>query len=118
MSRPRCFVGSSAEAVAVAAAVQEALEHDAEVTVWTQHVFELSGFSIESLLNILHTVDFGIFVFAPDDVVRIRGTEQQTARDNVILELGLSIGILGRGRSFLLVPRSDPDLRIPTDLVG
>lgn len=118
MSRPKCFVGSSREALDVAKAVQEALEHDAEVTVWNQDVFELSGFAVESLLGILHKVDFGIFVFAPDDVVRIRGHEQQSARDNVIFELGLSIGILGRRRSFVLVPRSDPDLRIPTDLIG
>ncbi len=118
MSRPRCFVGSSREALVVAQAVQEALEHDAEVTVWNQDVFELSDFAIESLLDILRKVDYGIFVFAPDDILRIRGNEQPAARDNVILELGLSIGILGRRRSFLLVPKSDPDLRIPTDLIG
>jgi hypothetical protein len=52
MSRPRCLVRSS-EAVYVSAAIQEALEHDAGVTVWNDTGFELSGIATESLSDIL-----------------------------------------------------------------
>jgi len=38
--RPRIFVGSATESLDIAYAVQENLEHNAEITVWTQGIFE------------------------------------------------------------------------------
>jgi predicted nucleotide-binding protein len=38
-------------------------------------------------------------------------------RDNVILELGLFIGALGRQRVFMLIEQG-MDVKIPTDLLG
>lgn len=117
-SNPRLFVGSSSEGLTIAYAIQENLDRDAEVTVWPQAVFELSAGTLESLLTHLDTTDFGVFVFTPDDVVRLRGTEYDAARDNVVFELGLFIGRLGRQRSFIVLPRGEGDLRIPSDLAG
>lgn len=118
MSKPRLFVGSATESLEVAYAVEEELEHDAEVTVWTQGLFELSKTVVEGLLAELKTADFGLFIFTPDDVVKIRGTEQSAVRDNVLFELGLFVGRLGRERSFILLPKGTRNFHLPSDLAG
>ncbi|MFD0916845.1 TIR domain-containing protein [Pseudahrensia aquimaris] len=116
--KPKLFIGSSAEQLDIAYAVQENLEHDVEATVWTQGIFELSKTTIESLVDAIEETDFGLFIFAPDDVSMIRSDEMATVRDNVIFELGLFIGRLGRERAFIITPSNSSDLRMPTDLLG
>jgi predicted Zn-dependent protease len=115
--KPRAFIGSSVEGLDAAYAIQQNLLHDAECTVWDQSVFELSSTSIESLIEALANSDFAIFVFSPDDETKMRGKESATVRDNVLFELGLFIGRLGRERVFFVVP-SGTDMHIPTDLLG
>lgn len=115
--KPHVFIGSSTEGLAVAYAIQSNLDRDAEVTVWTQDVFHPSKFVMESLTDQLDKADVGIFVFSPDDVVKMRGVEHMTVRDNVIFEYGLYIGRLGRGRSFIVAPAGEP-LHLPSDLLG
>lgn len=114
----RLFIGSSTENLDVAYAAQENLEHDLEVTVWSQGLFEPSKFTMESLLESLDEFDFGLFVFAPDDVTKLRDQTFQTVRDNVIFELGLFIGKLSRERCFIIIPRTNTDFHLPTDLLG
>lgn len=117
MTKPRIFVGSSVEGLNVAYAVQQNLLHDAEVTVWGQGVFELSRTSIESLSNALQDNDFAVFVFSPDDLLKIRNAISPSVRDNVLFEFGLFIGRLGRERVYFLLPTTG-ELHLPTDLLG
>ena len=44
-----------------------------------------------------------------------RADEVTTARDNVLFELGLFMGALGRERTFIVTEKS---VRLPTDLAG
>jgi O-acetyl-ADP-ribose deacetylase (regulator of RNase III) len=115
--KPRIFVGSSKEHLHLAYAIQKCLDHDADVTVWTQGVFDISKSALESLLAVLDRMDYGVFVFAPDDLVTIRGKKMQAARDNVVFELGLFMGRLGRGHGFVVAPEGH-NLRVPSDLLG
>lgn len=117
-SRPAVFVGSSTEGLPLARALQENLDHDAEVTLWTQGVFELTERPLEDLLRQVDASDFAVFIFTADDVVKLREAEYLVARDNVIFELGLAVGRLGQKRTFILAPRSAPTVRFPSDLVG
>ena len=117
-ARPRVFLASSKESLDCAYAILQNLEEDAEVTVWSQGVFELTGTSIESLFKVLDKSDFGIFVFAPNDTLRIRQNKYKAIRDNVVFELGLFMGKLGRERTFIVTPKGTPSLRIPSDLYG
>jgi hypothetical protein len=116
--KPRMFIGSSVEQLDLAYAAQDNLEHDVEGTVWTQGIFGLSRSSLASLIDVLDESDFGLFIFAPDDVTTIRDATKRTVRDNVVFELGLFIGRLGSERCFTMVPRGTEDLHLPTDLIG
>lgn len=114
----RLFVISSTEALTVARAIQNAFEHDPYmVTVWTDGVFIASRYPVESLEQELDESDFAIAIASPDDVVESRGKSVTTARDNVVFEIGLFIGRLGRKRSLLLEPRGE-SVKLPSDLSG
>lgn len=116
--KPRIFIGSSTEALDIAYAIQENLEHDSNPTVWTQGIFEISSNSLDDLIQALNNFDFGIFVFKPDDITEMRSNKLNTVRDNVIFELGLFIGKLGKRRVFFVLPDSTRDFHLPTDLLG
>lgn len=114
----KVFIASSVEGLDIAYAIQENLEHDAEVTIWTQGVFEPSDQIVPRLLAVLDRTDFGIFVFSPDDMTKLRKAELQTVRDNVVLELGLFVGRLGHQRIFMITPKAGPRFHVPSDLLG
>lgn len=116
--KPRMFIASSVDHLDLAYAAQEGLEHDVDCTVWSQGVFNLSKTTMTSLIDTLDESDFGLFVFAPSDLVQMKDASKQVVRDNVIFELGLFIGSLGQDRSFILTPRDVEDFHLPTDLTG
>lgn len=116
-SRSIIFVGSSTEGLKYAKALQQNLDHAMQVVLWSQGVFGLSGGTLESLVEKLQSVDFAALVVTPDDLIQSRDKIQASPRDNVLLELGLCIGCLGRERSFIVYDRSS-DIKLPTDLAG
>jgi len=118
MIKPRIFIGSSTEHLDIAYAIQENLQYDSESTVWTQGIFKLSKTNLDSLIEALSEFDFAIFVFHPDDITQIRNQSFETVRDNLIFELGLFMGKLGKENVFFLIPNSVEKLHLPTDLLG
>jgi CRP/FNR family transcriptional regulator, cyclic AMP receptor protein len=135
-AKPVVFIGSSKEGLDIAnAAAGQIRSNDIEVRVWSEGVFTASKTAIESLEAIVRQSDFAILVVSPDDRVSLRGKVFAAPRDNVIFELGLFMGALGRTRVFVLRPSAsqtavDPvsafrdwlwprlSLRLPTDLLG
>lgn len=118
--RPRIFLGSSVEGLAVLQAIHTGLEHDDFlVKPWTANVFKPSNGSIEALEEEITRADFGVLVLTKDDHIlnEARGVDTYAPRDNVLLELGMCIGALGRKRAYMVIPRGR-ELKIPTDLLG
>src|SRR5438067_3266019 len=108
---PSLFIGSSSEGLHVAERLQQVLEPHVEATIWSQGVFGLGGGTLETLVDQAARFDYAALVVTPDDTGTKRGVSRAVARDNVLLEIGLFIGILGRFRTFLVLPRkSEVDL--------
>ncbi|GAA4465615.1 hypothetical protein GCM10023170_075220 [Phytohabitans houttuyneae] len=93
------------------------LASDARLTLWNEGHFRSGDGFLETLVRSLDEFDFAILVATPDDSVLSRGVSALTPRDNVLFELGLFMGRLGRGRTFLVHPKQH-ELRLPSDLLG
>ncbi|HMK27607.1 MAG TPA: nucleotide-binding protein [Chitinophagaceae bacterium] len=117
MNKPAIFIGSSSEGEPIAYAIQENLENVGDIYVWTQGVFELGSSYLESLIKELDKADFAILVLTEDDITISRNQETVSPRDNVLFELGLFMGRLGRNRSFFVYDK-DKNIKIPSDLSG
>jgi predicted nucleotide-binding protein len=116
--KPHIFIGSSTEALTVAKELKKGLIGNGLTTqLWTDGIFTASKTTIEALELALTNSDFAILVLAPDDTVTSRGKTTDAPRDNVIFELGLFMGALSRGRTFLVTPRKF-EIKLPTDLLG
>lgn len=116
-TRPSLFIGSSTEGLRIAKALQVLLQHPCEVTIWSQGVFGLSRGTLETLVTALEKFDFAILALTPDDLLTSRETEKPAPRDNVLFELGLFMGGIGRDRTYIVYDRT-ADLKLPSDLAG
>lgn len=115
----RIFVASSSEQLA---AVREVVDNINKAKAfhaqpWQEEVFEFSKAYIESLENELDRADFAVVILTGDDASNVRGNNVNLPRDNVIFELGLFAGRLGRERCFFFVD-GDSDTKIASDLSG
>ena len=117
-SVPTVFIGSSSEALAEATSLNRTLSrHDVTCRLWTQGVFQLSQTTIEDLIRTSSECDFAVLFLTPDDMTSSRGSRKSSPRDNVVFELGLFMGSIGRDRTYIVLPRR-VDLKLPTDLLG
>jgi CRP/FNR family transcriptional regulator, cyclic AMP receptor protein len=112
------FILSSSEALPIAHEIQNTFAHDNfSVVICSDGVFTASAYPIESLEQAVDASDFALAIAQPGDFITSRGHTIAVPRDNVIFELGLFIGRLGRKRTFLLEPRGDNG-KLPSDLSG
>jgi CRP/FNR family cyclic AMP-dependent transcriptional regulator len=117
-TKPRLFIGSSKESLAVAEAIKFAIPADvASCALWSEGVFGASTFPIDDLETQLAISDFAVLVTAGDDTVISRRKKMGAPRDNVVFELGMFMGGLSRRRVFLLAPQGI-SIKIPSDLLG
>lgn len=116
--KPKIFIGSSLESIKYARALEAKLHRVASVTVWTnKQIWRLGLATLENLINLLPGHDFAVLILGAEDVTSSRGDVRPAPRDNIIFELGLFMGHLGRSRTFFLC-RKGIDLKIPSDLNG
>ncbi|MCB8884013.1 nucleotide-binding protein [Acidisoma cellulosilytica] len=115
---PRIFVISSKEGLPVARQVRQNLDSDEmPVYLWDHGTFAVSEYPISSLEDAIERADFTIAIAKADDILVMRGESSKVPRDNVHFEYGISVGHLGRERSFLLV-EADAEIRLASDLAG
>lgn len=116
--RTKVFIISSVESLEVARIVQNSFAHDNFLPVlWTDGVFRVASYPMQSLIDEVTDSDFAIAIAHGDDTSSIRGKEWPVPRDNVIFELGLFMGHLGKDRAILMEPRDD-GVKLPSDMTG
>jgi predicted nucleotide-binding protein len=120
--KPRVFVGSSSEARPVVQKLLAPLNAECAVAHpwWSSPAFNQDDTTFGALLAAAMTYDFGVFVIAADDLTTSRNSTKFTVRDNVLFELGLFIGQLGRERVAAILERLDVpnEIKMPSDLFG
>lgn len=117
--KPSIFIGSSSEALPLANAVKNELGRHFNVDLWSEKLFELGEDTLNNLLRFVQCYDFAVLVITDDDQTLCRRGSRASPRDNVVFELGLFMGALGRRRAFPLVAQTaDGPPKIPSDLLG
>lgn len=118
--KPRIFIGSSTNALNIAELAQAELKNDAEPELWNNGTFRTTYVPIENLMSAVEQYHFALFILLPEDPVTIRDTSTLSVRDNVLFELGLFMGRLGRDRNFFITPQGTDksQLHLPSDLSG
>ena len=115
--RPVLFIGSSAESLSIVRVIESELAHDNILVKPWPRIFGPSHFPVDDLITVLGQADFAAFVVCADDVVTSRKKRNVAPRDNVVFELGMAMGQMGRERS-LLIQDAAANLKIPSDLIG
>lgn len=115
---PRIFVISSSAGVPVARMIRQELHgDDMSIFPWDNGIFTASNYPLSTLRSAIDSCDFTISIVRADDALIQRGATVKAARDNVHLEYGISVGLLGIERSLLLVDVAE-DVALPSDTAG
>ncbi len=120
MNPIKVFVASSTEGKVIAKKLQRLLKtklgRTAVVELWWNK-FAYSDTAIESLESAAEEADFAVLVMTGDDITVCRKEKIVAPRDNLVFELGLFIGALGRERAFV-ARDSKSQLKLPSDILG
>ena len=115
--RDSIFIASTTEGIDIARKIQLNFEFDKfDTIIWDQFVDQPSKIVIESIEGASKKFNYAIIVCTQDDIKFIRVSKKLSVRDNIIFELGLFIGTIGRDHVFIVKPRIEFDL--PSDLLG
>src|SRR5437879_5120245 len=114
---PSLFIGSSSKGKEVAEYLQQALEGHCEATLSEQGVFVLGQSHLESLALACKHSDFAAFILTPSDIITDPDESKQTLGNNILFELGLFMGSLGRYRTFIVYCHED-ESTLPSHLKG
>ncbi len=117
LKKPKVFIASSTEGLKIAEYLQAGLDTVTESTIWSQGFFGLTGGYLENLVKSASQYDYAIMILTPDDLITKKGQTENSPRDNVIFELGLFMGSIGRDHTFIVKCRDDK-LDLPSDLDG
>lgn len=114
--KPKIFIGSSLAGYEIAEKVKNYLANIGDCYLWQDpNVWELNRSTFENLLRMVSYFDFGVFVATADDLTLTNDKIVIEPRDNVILEMALFLGAMGRDKSFLLV---EDGIKLPSDFHG
>jgi hypothetical protein len=123
--KPKVFIGSSNKGKEIAEIVKEHLEenNEIEVKVWWDKIFRIGETYIERLLKATKEFDFALLVITGEDEKEKQGKpgnedeEKRKVNENVLFELGLFMGRLGRHKAIMLYD-DDHKAVPPSDLEG
>jgi len=102
----------------VATAVETELARRKFATArWDHGNFPPGGNVLQSVKRLILRSRGVVLVMTPDHTMTFRDTQVRVPRDNLVFEFGLSVGLLGDDRTFVLRP-SDSDFRLPSDTGG
>lgn len=114
--KPKIFIGSSKAGYTIAEKVKANLSSVGDCFLWQDpDVWEPNRSTFDNLLRMARYFDFGVFVATADDLTLTNDKIVIEPRDNVILEMSLFLGSMGRDKSFLLV---EEDIKLPSDFNG
>lgn len=114
--KPKIFIGSSTAGYIVAEKVKNYLTETGDCILWKDpNVWEPNRSTFENLLKMVSYFDFGVFVATADDLTLTNDKIVIEPRDNVVLEMALFCGAMGRDKSFLLV---EEGIKLPSDFDG
>jgi hypothetical protein len=117
--KPKLFIGCSSKRLPIARALSQLLAGNVDVAVWQDAPeFAIGESILDALIKVGKAYDFAILIFGQDDVTMMGGVEMPTVRDNVIFELGLFMGHMGKGRAFWLNASGAKAPYLSSDLAG
>ena len=127
MQQKELFIGSSREGLKYAKKLKELLDvklqaYGIECILWNDlTVLSVGTTIIEGLCQKANELKkqggYAVMIMTPDDEVNARGEVRYVPRDNVVFELGLFLGYLGRERVYCVAP-SNVNIKMMSDWLG